>query len=101
MKLHRQFGHASVERLHKLLACAGNNDEESNTILKDIVKNCETCIRHSKPKRQPVGGLPMASTFNETIAVDLHELEPGVWYLHAIDHFTRFIAGSSVHVSRL
>lgn len=26
--------------------------------------------------------------------MDLHELEPGVWYLHAIDHFTRFSAGS-------
>ena len=73
VKLHRQFGHASVERLHKLLACAGNNDEESNTILKDIVKNCETCIRNSKPKRKPVVGLPMASTYNETIALDLHE----------------------------
>ena len=96
LKLHRQFGHASVERLQKLLACTGNNDEESNTILKDIVKNCETCIRYSKPKRKPVVGLPMASTYNETIAVDLHELEPGVWYLHAIDQFTRFSAGSII-----
>jgi len=38
----------------------------------------------------------MASTYNETVAVDLHALEPGVWYLHAIDHFTRFSAGSIV-----
>lgn len=38
----------------------------------------------------------MASTYNETVAVDLHELEPGVWYLHIIDHFTRFSAGSIV-----
>jgi len=29
-------------------------------------------------------------------AVDLHELELGVWYLHAIDHFTHFSAGSIV-----
>lgn len=42
LKLHKQFGHASVDRLDKLLACSGNNDEESTTILKDIVKNCET-----------------------------------------------------------
>lgn len=38
----------------------------------------------------------MTSAYNETKAVDLHELEPGVWYLHAIDHFTRFSAGSIV-----
>lgn len=89
LKLHKQFGHASVDRLQKLLTCSGNTDEECITILKDVVKNCETCIRYSEPK--PAVGLPMASAYNETVAVDLHELEPGVWYLHAIDHFTRFL----------
>ena len=96
LKLHKQFGHASVDRLQKLLTCSGNNDEECTTILKDIVKNCETCIRYGKPKPKPAVGLPMASTYNETVALDLHELEPGVWYLHAIDHFTRFSAGSVI-----
>ena len=38
----------------------------------------------------------MASTYIETVAMDLHELEPGVWYLHAIDHFTRCSAGSII-----
>lgn len=42
----------------------------------------------------------MASTYNETVAVDLHELEPGLWYLHAIDHFTRFSAGSIITTKR-
>lgn len=28
------------------------------------------------------------------MAVDLHELEPGVWYLHIIDEATWFSAGS-------
>ena len=96
MKLHRQFGHATADRLKKLLACSGNHDEESNTILKNIVKNCDTCSRYSKPKHKPIVGLPMASAYNETVAVDLHELEHGVWVLHAIDHFTRFSAGSIV-----
>lgn len=39
LKLHKQFGHASVDRLHKLLACSGKNDDECTTILKAIVKN--------------------------------------------------------------
>lgn len=38
-KLHRQFGHASVDRLQKLLACSGTQDKESGTILQNIVKN--------------------------------------------------------------
>lgn len=47
-----------------------------------------------KTKPKPAVGLPLASECNETVAVDLHELEPSVWYLHIIDHFTRFSAGS-------
>lgn len=36
----------------------------------------------------PAVGLLLASEYNETVAIDLHELEPGVWYLHIIDHFS-------------
>lgn len=93
LKLHKQFGHASVDRLQKLLTCSGSTDEECTTILKDIVKNCETCIRYSKPKQKPAVGLP---TYNETVAMDVHKLEQGVLYLHVIDHFTRFSAGSII-----
>ncbi len=96
LKLHKQFGHASVEKLQKLLVAAGNNDSECIKILEDIVTHCETCIRHSKPTPKPAVALPMASTYNETVAIDLHELEPGVWYLHVIDHYTRFSAGSII-----
>lgn len=31
---------------------------------------------------------------NETVAVDLNELYPGVWYLQIIDQSTRFCVGS-------
>ena len=37
LKLHKQFGHASVDRLKKLLMNAGNVDEENTTILEEIV----------------------------------------------------------------
>lgn len=77
---------ACLSWLEKLLACSGNNDEECTTILKDIVKNCETCIRYSKPKQKPAIHLPMASTYNDTVAMELHEQKPGVWYLYATSH---------------
>ncbi len=96
LKLHKQFGHASVDILEKLLASSGNYDEECIVILKDMVDSCETCVRYSRPKPKPAVGLPLASNCIETVAVDLHGLDAGVWYLRVIDHFTRFSAGSIV-----
>ncbi|XP_048012163.1 uncharacterized protein LOC125245541 isoform X2 [Megalobrama amblycephala] len=78
----------------RLLASSGNKDAECSVILEKIVSECETCQRYSKTTPKPAVGLPLASQYNETVAVDLHELEPGVWYLHIIDQFTRFSAGS-------
>jgi len=74
-KLHTQFGHASVDRLKKLLACSG--DAECTTILKDIVKKTETCIRYSKPK--PALGLPMASTYRSLTPVRMDVNECWWW----------------------
>ena len=65
----------------------GNVDDKNTTILEEIVSKCEICLKHSRPKPQPAVG-PHGSRYYETVAVDLHELEPNVWYLHIIDHFT-------------
>ena len=94
LKLHKQFGHASAERLQRLLKSSGNKDTECDNLLEKIVGECEICQRYSKTTPRPAVGLPLASQYNETVAVDLHELEPGVWYLYIIDQFTRFSAGS-------
>lgn len=94
VKLHKQFGHASADRLQRLLISAGTKDPECNNMLTKLVSECQTCQRYSKTKPKPAVGLPLASQYNETVAVDLHELEPGVWYIHIIDQFTRFSAGS-------
>lgn len=37
MKLHRQFGHASADRLQRLLASSGNKYAECSVILEKIV----------------------------------------------------------------
>lgn len=94
LKLHKQFGHASGDKLQRLLKSSGNNDAECIAILQKIISECEICQRYSKPTPKPAAGLPLESEYNETLAVELHELEPGVWYLHIIDQFTRFSAGS-------
>lgn len=94
MFVHKQFGHASADRLQRLLKSSGNKDTACDIILKKVVNECEICQRYSKTTPKPAVGLPLASQYNETVAVHLHELEPGVWYLHIIDQFTRFRAGS-------
>ena len=82
-----------VVKLH-LLKSAGTTDTETLGLLQVVVEKCEICAKHSRPSSKPVVGLPLATEYNETVAVDLHELEHGVWYLHIIDEFTRFSAGS-------
>lgn len=100
LKLHKQFGHASADRLQKLIQSSGNKDKDCLTILQQIVHDCDICQRYSKTKPKPAVGLPLASEYNETVAVDLHQLEPNMWYLHIIDQFTRFSAGSIVKTKK-
>lgn len=96
LKLHKQFGHASADRLQRLILSSGNTDKDCPVILQEIIRDCEVCQRYSRTKPRPAVGLPLASEYNETVAMDLHELEPGVWYLHIIDHFTRFSVTKTV-----
>ncbi|CAC5425238.1 unnamed protein product [Mytilus coruscus] len=94
VKLHKQFGHATFNRLTKLLNKAGMNNADTLDLLRSVCENCDICMTNKRPSSKPVVGLPLATEFNETVAVDLHELEHNVWYLHIIDEFTRFSAGS-------
>ncbi len=45
LKLHKQFGHASAEKLQRLLKSAGNKDTECDSLLIKIVSECEICQR--------------------------------------------------------
>ncbi|VDI61048.1 Hypothetical predicted protein [Mytilus galloprovincialis] len=94
VKVHKQFGHATFNRLTKLLNKAGMTNADTIDILRSVCENCDICMTNKRPSSKPVVGLPLATEFNETVAVDLHELEHNVWYLHIIDEFTRFSAGS-------
>ncbi len=45
LKLHKQFGHGSAEKLQRLLKSAGNKDTECDSLLIIIVSECEICQR--------------------------------------------------------
>ena len=87
-KLHRQFVHPAKERLIALLKDAGIWNKEYEEDLDHIHEKCKTCLLYKKTPARPVVSLPMASHFNEKVAMDL-KLWKGGYILHMIDMFTR------------
>ena len=89
VKLHRQFGHASQERLRKLLNNAGVKDADLFKKIYKVANECELFLMYRKIPSRPAVSLPMAQEFNETGAVDLHQLDKSIWFLHIKDLFTQ------------
>ena len=65
-------------------------------LLLEVCSSCEICLKHKKPNQKPVVGFPLATRFNETVAMDVHELGHSLWCLHLIDEFTRLSAASII-----
>ena len=96
VKLHKQFGHSSFEQPKKLLKNAGVVSSDTFELLHEVCSSCEICLKHKKPNQKPIVGFPLATRFNETGAMDLHELGHNLWYFHLIDEFTRLSAASVI-----
>ena len=94
INIQQEFGHATGDKLQRLLVNAGVRDSALFEMQRQVVNECESCTLYKKTPPKPAVGLPLATGFNQTMAVDLHELETNVWYQHIIDEFTRFIAGA-------
>ncbi|VDI35885.1 Hypothetical predicted protein [Mytilus galloprovincialis] len=77
LKLHRQFAHPPMKRLIALLKDAGVWKEEYEQELLTIEEQCEICKRYAKTPPRPVVSLPMASQFNEKVAMDLNKMDGG------------------------
>lgn len=91
-KLHRQFSHPSSKKLCDLVRNAGIRDPEFMKILQALPNSCEVCIRYKKNEPRPIVGFPLGSYFNETVAMDIKEIN-GNKVLHLIDHATRYSVG--------
>ena len=57
-----------------------------------ISKNCLPCQRFKKTPPVPIVSLPLSSTFNEAVSMDLIVIKQGKYILHIIDMFTRYSA---------
>ena len=97
IKIHKQFGHATSANMKSLFSKAGIVDTEVNKIIDTIVNDCESCTLYKKQQARPVVALSKADDFNQTVLMDLHQLETNLWYMHIIDEFTRYSNAQIIH----
>ena len=100
-KLHRQFAHASKERLFRLLKDGGCKDKEFFRVLEKCCRDCKFCQKYRHAKPRPIVGLPKATRFNQVISMDLKEIEKGkLWILHLVDSATRYTAATLINTKK-
>ena len=69
-RLHHYFGHASVEKLSRLLKNAGKLSTEAKSFLEKI-RGCESCRFNANKKPKPKIALPRVTECNELVSLDL------------------------------
>ena len=89
LKLHRRFAHAKSKKIIQLLKTADIKDLELESELTKLDEECEFCLRYRRVHPRPRVSLPLATQFNELVAMDLKDIED-VKVLHCIDYVTRF-----------
>ncbi len=91
-KLHRQFCNCNSSKLKQLIKSSRlwKDDPEVLNIVDEISSKCDACKMYKKTPLRPVVGLPLASEFNHTVAMDLITMQQGVWILHSVDVFLRY-----------
>ena len=99
IKLHKQFGHATSEKIIDLLRKAQINDKALDNEIGTVTKNCEICVRYKKAPPRPIVSLPMASYFKETVSMDLKSFG-NVYFLVIVDMATRFCRATVIKDKR-
>ena len=73
-KIHCQFAHAPADKLIHLLNNVGPpwcEDIELRDQLESTVRECKTCKLYKKSPPTPAVAMPLASRFQQTVAMDL------------------------------
>ena len=95
-KLHRQFGHPSQKRLIDLISKAKIKNRKLIECIKKVSENCLICKKFKKNSPKPIVCLPLASKFNDIIALDL-KFWNGKYFLVMVDLATRFCSSSVIN----
>jgi transposase InsO family protein len=90
VKLHKQMGHHPKKKFVDLLKDANAWYEGADDHLDKIIDDCEGCLLLKRNPDRPVVSMPMASRFNEKLAMDLKNLSTGEHILHLVDMWSRY-----------
>ena len=91
-KLHKQFGHTPKAKFVTFMKDANVWHESLEKHLDMIISECRGCLILKRRPDKPVVSMPMASTFNEKVAIDLKEVREGdkkFYILHMVDMWSR------------
>ena len=81
--------------LAQLLSQAGKAEAGFTQLLQQAENICEVCLRCKKPKSRPIVALPTSTKFNETVSLDLKQVN-SITFLHMIDTFSRYRAAEVI-----
>ena len=96
VKLHRQFGHCSVNKLIDLVNKAGCNNQNLISAIQKVSSNCAICKKFKKPPLRPIVSVPIASKFNDVVSMDL-KVWGAKYFLVIIDLATRYCTAAVIN----
>ena len=70
--------------MNKLINNARLLDKDLCNIIEIVVQSYDTCITFKWVPLRP------AKDFNETVSIDIHEINTRLYYFYIIDEFTRY-----------
>ena len=99
VKLHRQFAHPTPKTLIQLVRNAGIKNSNLIKEINEISENCITCLKMQKRFARPIVCTPLATEFNEMLAMDLKSwnASSAVYFLVIVDLATRFCSACVIH----
>ena len=100
IKLHKQFAHPLPDKLIKLVENSGVDDPNVSTVIREVSSQCDVCRRFKRRPLKPAVGFPLATQFNETVALDLKQFGPNKYMLHMVDHLSRYSAACIIDNKR-
>ena len=94
-KVHEINRHKGKEQLLHAYRNAGWMSPEMSNTIERVVNDCKVFQKFQKSIAQPRATLPKASSFNETVTLDLKEFG-NKYVLWMIDSFSRFMVGKLI-----
>ena len=95
LHLHRQFAHPSNAKLTELLKNANSWKSSYTSILDNITKKCDTCLKYRKSPNKPIVSLPLATRFNQVLTMDLKKWD-NFWIVYFIDSYSRLVVARKI-----